>query len=60
MLGKFDSALTEGTVVPVKQVPSDGIQYLTTGDVTLDNKIVSKNQTFVMDVGTNNIQGYEV
>ena len=29
----------------------------TNADVTLDNKIILKNQTVIMDVGTDNIQG---
>lgn len=55
MIGKLDTTLIDGDVVPVSEVDQ---QYVTVGDVTLDNKIISKNQTIIMDVGTNNIQGY--
>lgn len=34
-------------------------EYVVKGDVTVNNKIVFKNQTIIMDVGTDNIQGYE-
>lgn len=52
-VGKLAKHLIKGklTVVPYKG------DYTVKGDVTLDNKIVAWNQSIIMDVGTDNIQG---
>ena len=53
MVGKLAKKYLKG---PLVNVPGPG--YVTKGDVTLDDKIILKNQTIIMDVGTDNIQGY--
>ena len=59
VIGKFASNLITGALVSVPR--SDKYEaYTVKGDVTLDNEIVAANQTIIMDVGTDNIQGYEM
>jgi hypothetical protein len=56
VVGKLARKFIKGDLIALKQ--KDGI--VVKGDVTLDDKIISKDQNIVMDVGTDNIQGYEV
>lgn len=57
VIGKLAKGLISG---PLITVPNNHYYdaYTVQGDVTLDNKIVAANQTIIMDVGTDNIQGY--
>lgn len=54
-IGKLNSALINGSLVIVPMIND---AYIVRGDVYLDNKLVAPNQTFIMDEGTDNIQGY--
>lgn len=55
VVGKLAKKYLKGDLITVKD-PNNG--YVIKGDITVDNKIVLKNQTIIMDVGTDNIQGY--
>lgn len=57
VVGKFAKNLVKGEMTVVPTLPR---QYTVMGDVTVDNVIVARNQTIIMDVGTDNIQGYEL
>ena len=55
VVGELAKWFLKGSLVNVKDLG----EYTVKGDVTLNNKIVLKNQTIIMDVGTDNIQGYD-
>jgi hypothetical protein len=60
VVGKLAKQYLKGSLTNVPVLGSKkGLSpsYNVMGDVTLDNKIVLKNQTIIMDVGTDNIQG---
>ena len=53
VIGELAHKYLKGDLVTVPAVAT----YATQADVALDNKIILKNQTMIMDVGTDNIQG---
>ena len=55
MIGKLAKEYLKGELTVV---PSHNDEYAVHGDVTLDNKIIFTDQKIIMDVGTDNIQGY--
>ena len=54
VIGKLAKKYLKGDLVAVKDPKNE---YVIKGDVTVNNTIVLKNQTIIMDVGTDNIQG---
>lgn len=57
IVGKLAKRLITGEMVAAERVKGwDG--YTVVGDFTLNNSIILLNQTIIMDVGTDNIQGY--
>lgn len=56
-LGKLAKNLIKGDLVVLPRSLEDHA-YTVIGDVTVNNTIFAENQTIIMDVGTDNIQGY--
>ena len=57
-IGKVAKDLIRGGLVALPQIGRNS--YTVYGDVTIDNKIIILNQSLIMDVGTDNIQAYEL
>jgi hypothetical protein len=58
-LGKVAKNLLKGDLVVLpRSTTAQASSYTVFGDVTINNTIVAENQTIIMDVGTDNIQGY--
>lgn len=58
-LGKLAKNLIKGPLVVLPRTTNNAYHsYTVVGDVTINNTIVAENQTIIMDVGTDNIQGY--
>ena len=60
-LGKLAKNLIKGELVILPRSRTvQSSSYTVFGDVTINNTIVAENQTIIMDVGTDNIQGHVI